>query len=238
LRRPAFDAGESGCTSAIDGAFAADHLGHADSQAPALYFAELDELLHDGVRNDDRDREADADVAAGGTDDRRVDADELALEVDERAARVARIDRGVGLDEMLVAFPRQAAAAERRDDARGRRLADAERVADRDHEVADLQRVGIAELHVDQILRVHPHHGDVGSRIGADELRRQPAIVLQRHQHLARVLHHVRVGDHVALACVDDHARAGGDLRLGLARPAEEAPEERIAHQRVLLPRG
>src|SRR3546814_15199444 len=75
------------------------------------------------------DREAQADVAghraarveAGG-----VDADQLAGEVDQRAAGVARIDRGVGLDEVLEAHARHVAAADRRDDARGDRLADAE----------------------------------------------------------------------------------------------------------------
>ena len=36
-------------------------------------------------------------------------------------------------------------AGERRDDAAGHRLADAERVADGEHEVADLERVGIAD---------------------------------------------------------------------------------------------
>ena len=49
----------------------------------------------------DWDREADADVAAGARDDRGVDADELAVQVDERAAGVAGIDRRVGLNEVL-----------------------------------------------------------------------------------------------------------------------------------------
>jgi hypothetical protein len=34
---------------------------------------------------------------------------------------------------------------------------------------------------------------------------------------------------------VDDHAGARGDLRLAAARHAEEAPEEGIAQQRVVL---
>ena len=67
------------------------------------------------------------------------------LQVDQRAAGIARIDRGVGLDEVLVAQPAQAAAADRRDDARGHRLAEAERIADRDHEIADAQRAGIGQ---------------------------------------------------------------------------------------------
>src|SRR3954469_16036553 len=61
-------------------ALASDHVSHADSEAPALDLAELDDLLEDRMRHHHRDREADADVAAGGPDDRGVDADELALE--------------------------------------------------------------------------------------------------------------------------------------------------------------
>ena len=50
----------------------------------------------------DRDGEADADVAAGAAEDRGVDADDLAAQVQQRATRVARIDGGVGLNEVVV----------------------------------------------------------------------------------------------------------------------------------------
>ena len=46
-----------------------------------------------------RNGKADADRAARLREDRRVDADELAVEIDQRAARVAGIDRRIGLDE-------------------------------------------------------------------------------------------------------------------------------------------
>ena len=60
--------------------------------------------------------------------------------VDQRAAGVAGVDRGVGLDEVLEGVDAEAGAAERRDDAAGHRLADAEGIADREHHVADAQR--------------------------------------------------------------------------------------------------
>ena len=53
------------------------------------------------------------------------------LMADERAARVAGIDRRVGLDEVFVALDVDAAAAEGAHDARRRRLTEAERIADR-----------------------------------------------------------------------------------------------------------
>src|SRR5438477_8322641 len=48
----------------------------------------------------DRDGKADADAAVNGALDRVVDTDDLALCVDERPARIPRIDRGVGLDQV------------------------------------------------------------------------------------------------------------------------------------------
>src|SRR5262249_20502411 len=108
---------------------------HADPAA--LHRAMRHELLHDAARHVDRYREAAAASAAARTDDRRVDADELAAQVDERAAGIARIDGRVGLDEVLVVLDVEAGAAERADDSGGDGLAEAEGIADGDDEIAD-----------------------------------------------------------------------------------------------------
>ena len=80
-----------------------------------------------------------------GIGDLRVDRDDVAVAVDERAARVAVVDRGVGLDragdDLAVALGRLQDAALGRDDARGDGLRVAERVADRDDRIADLDAV-------------------------------------------------------------------------------------------------
>ncbi len=68
------------------------------------------------------------------------------VKIDQRTARIAGIDRGVGLDEELIVGDADLRARHRRDDAMRHGLADAERIADRKHDVADLERVGIAEL--------------------------------------------------------------------------------------------
>src|SRR6185369_16422887 len=85
------------------------------------------------------DGEADSLRAAG---DRGIDADDASRAVDERAARVAWIQRRVGLnhafDESARARPQ--AATERADDARSHRRLIAERIADRDDELTDAQR--------------------------------------------------------------------------------------------------
>ena len=79
------------------------------------------EILATDVRGD---REPEPGGLARGADDRGVDADDLAREVDQRAARDARVDRGVGLYELLVDRLHRVAADRPplgADDARARR---------------------------------------------------------------------------------------------------------------------
>src|SRR4029077_4849795 len=67
-----------------------------DPEERMLDLAALDQLSHDVPDGVDRDRESDADVAlalAAGLD-LRVDPDHLALRVQQRAARVAVVQRG------------------------------------------------------------------------------------------------------------------------------------------------
>src|SRR6266516_4878980 len=99
-----------GCRPA---SFAGDGLGvflprvvDPDPHDGALDVARLHELLHHGAGEVDRDREAIARVVAGLARNGRVDADHLALDVHEWAARVAGVDGRVGLDEVLDAVAR------------------------------------------------------------------------------------------------------------------------------------
>src|SRR5207248_11656971 len=75
------------------------HRLKRDADPAPLYPPAVDELRGDAFDHVGGDREPDA--LAGG-DDGGVDPDDLATQVHERAARVARVDRGVGLDEVLV----------------------------------------------------------------------------------------------------------------------------------------
>src|SRR6516162_36340 len=104
----------------------------------AFDLAAADQLLHDLARHVDRYGKADPDIPSGWGHDRGVDADYSALEVDQRPARIAWIDRRVGLDEILIAFD-AGAAAEGADNPGGHGLTEAKRIADGEHEIADLQ---------------------------------------------------------------------------------------------------
>ena len=75
-----------------------------------------------------------------GEIDRGVDADHLAFDVEGRAAGIAVVHRRVDLEEVVIGAGADVAAA-RRDDARGHGAAEAERIADRDHPIADPRRL-------------------------------------------------------------------------------------------------
>ena len=139
---------------------------HAEPAARDL--AVVLQLLHDALGDVARDGEADADAAARRREDRGVDADHLALGVEGRAAGIAVVHRRVDLQEVVVGAGADVAAA-RRDDARRHRAAEAERIADRDHPVADARRlrgerdIGIVRAFLDLEQR------EVGLRIRADD---------------------------------------------------------------------
>ena len=99
-----------------------------------------------------RDRKADA---LRAHDHGGVDADHLAARGHERPARIAGIERGIGLDHVLdqAAGFRAQRTPERGNHAGGDRRFKAERIADRDHKLAALERLGIAELRGRQIAR-------------------------------------------------------------------------------------
>src|SRR5438874_2612263 len=67
-----------------------------------LYCAMTDQLLNDAFSARNGDRKANAlSFAVNG----RVDADQFAFDVEQRAAGIAGINRGIGLDEIVVRSP-------------------------------------------------------------------------------------------------------------------------------------
>src|SRR3954465_14797126 len=92
-------------------------------EPPAQHLAVLDQLVDDAPGQVARDRKSDPLVAASTlavwtlADYSRVDADQLAARVDEPAARISRIDRRIGLNEIFVLRKTDVGAAHGADDA-------------------------------------------------------------------------------------------------------------------------
>ena len=133
--------------------------------------AGVDDLAERVLGGVDRHGEAQALAAAGGGLDAFVDADDVAGGVDQGAAGVTGIDRGVGLDGVQDggAALRTEVAVDGRDDPRSERELESQGVADRYDGLADLDRVGVAhrqriELEAGGIDGDHRH---VGLRVDA-----------------------------------------------------------------------
>src|SRR4029077_446928 len=107
---------------------------HAEPAAPRL--AELAELIDHGHRAVRRHGETDAHRAARRRNDRGIDADHLAIEVEQGPAGIAAINRGIGLD-VVVVRPGIDVAVTRRNDAGGHAAAETEWIADRDDPFAE-----------------------------------------------------------------------------------------------------
>src|ERR1700728_3646942 len=131
---------------------------HADPAAGDA--ALIAQLPDDALDRIGRDGEGDTDRTAGGREDRRVDADDVAIDVEGRATGIALVDRRVDLDEVVIGAGADIAAAGR-DDAGRDSAAKSERIADREHPVADARRI-LAKLHVGEILAFDLDQGEVG----------------------------------------------------------------------------
>ena len=201
-----------------------DRVAHRDADTCVGRRLARGELLHDRPRLVDRDREAEADRAAlalGGRPARTdggVDADDVAVQVDQRATGVAGVDRRVGLDRgedrALATAAGVDRAVQRADDAAGDGALEPERRPDGHDLLADLHVVGAAEAG-----RRQPAHAlgldqrEVGQRVRADDVRRRGGAVVERHQDVTvRLGHHVVVGEDLAVGREDDAGPAAAAL--------------------------
>ena len=168
---------------------------------PAAHHASLGEdLVHHAAHEVHRDRETDAFHAEILREHRGVDADQLAVGIDQRATGVAHVDGRVGLDEVLEGRDAELAAARRADDALRDRLRQADGIADGEHDVADAQPVGMPERHDRHVvLEVELQHRQIGVRIAADDPRVGHAAIGELGADQVRGGDDVVIRDHVRL---------------------------------------
>ncbi len=190
------------------------HFLDDHTQPAAADFAISLELVGDIHGDVDRNRERQPHETTGAGEDLRVDPDDFASHVEQRATGVTRVDGHVGLNERHIGVVRQAAPLGT-DDTLGHGVIETERRADRQNPFADLERIGIAQFGGRQVLAINFQHGNVGTRIGTDQFGLQLAAIGQAYENLVSAIDYVVVGQHVAIRG-DDEARAEG-LGLTLA---------------------
>ena len=76
----------------------------ADAKVTAHDFAAADESLHDPTGHVDWHGETDAFATAAASRNPRIDTDQPTFGVHKRTARITRINRGVGLNEIFIAI--------------------------------------------------------------------------------------------------------------------------------------
>src|SRR6266545_3003065 len=153
-----------------------------------------------------RDRDGEPDVlgrlAAGTRGHGGVDPDHASVGVDQRTARVAWVDRGVGLQHVLDRGADLAAGTRRPGDDPARNAEAAlerERIPDRNDVVADLDLVGVVGADNREIAGVHLQDGDIRTGVAADDLRVEGAAVVELKLCRLRITHDVGVRDEVAV---------------------------------------
>ena len=168
------------------------HVLDADTQPAATGFAKFLQLIHDAGHNGCRHRKADPDGAAVGRQDRRIHADHFAIHVEQRPTRVAPVNRGVGLDVVVIGARQRAFS--RRNDARADREPLAQRIAHRHHPIAHAHRVAIPKGHKRQgDIALHLKYRDVGVGVGPDHFGGQFRPGKELDQDLIRALNDVVV---------------------------------------------
>ena len=121
-------------------------------------------------------------------------------------------------------------------------LTDAERIADRQHQIADRERVGIGEIENGKPLvdALEAKDREIAVLVLEHDFGVELPLVGQRNLHFARALDHVVVGDHEARR-IDDDPGAERAQHLLARHCAEELAEQRIVDERVAVldyPRG
>lgn len=179
-------------------------------------FCAVDSAVSDKFGNDSRDKihwdgETDSGALSCSAGDGCVDADQSAVQIEQRATGVAWVDRRVDLDDRFdrPVFLDLDRAIQAGDDAGRQCSFQLKRVADREDSHTDFQLVRIAHRDGKQnvVWSVDFDNGDVVGRVVTDDAGFVGLAVVKRDADVASVRDDVPVRDDVAGA-VDDRSRA------------------------------
>ena len=199
----------------------------SNSDGAAGDFAVGDELIVNADDGGGRQREADTLESAAAGVNGGVDADHFAGHIHERAAGIAGVDGGVGLDEALELMA-DVGAVFGADDSGGDGGIQAEGAADGENPIAHLHAIGIAELGDGEVVvGFNFDDGEVGIFVEADDARTVfGGIAVERDLNLGGLVDYVIVGEDEAFF-VHDHAGAQAAFRVGaVVRRVKKAIEE------------
>src|SRR5215467_2654743 len=197
-----------------------------DAEPAARDLPVADDLLEHGPGDRNRYRESYALRASARRKNHAVDADQIAARVDQCAARIAEIDRGIGLNEILEGVDAEMIAAECADDAVRDRVAKAERVAEGEHRIADLHTIERSKSDRGKTLAVGLEDGEIGLGIAAADSGTHAATVREHDLDVIGSLDHVIVGEDVAFVAHNHPgAKASRAPRFTTREPGKETTQ-------------
>ena len=192
-------------------------------------------LPHEGAHQIGGDGKADTVGAARAGHDPGVDPDQIAIHVNQRPARVAGVDRGVGLNEIAQPLSGGGTAARQpRHDAAADGLPHAKGVADGQRQFTHFDLIAVAQLQIGQAFGVlQLQDCQIAGLICQHHLRGVFAPVGCHHTDIGRHAHHGIVRHHDPVRR-QDHARPQRVLHpwLRLGQATKEIVKERIVHER------
>src|ERR1017187_5857480 len=176
----------------------------------------LDRGLHDLGWNG----KAHARERSGRRDEKGVDPDHFAMRVDQRAARVAGVDGGIGLDELsglAGVIGVRIGAIQGADNSPGDGEAESDRITESQHSLPGLELGRVAQRDIGEVAAFDLDDREIGKRIGADQFSGQNAAIAEGNLDVGGTVHNVVVGDDVSVGR-DDDAASDAVCKLRLLR--------------------
>ena len=220
-RRVRLDLSDDGSRSVVhveELGFIGRNVADADADIAVAHLSVFNETVNRWLHDLRGNGKSHAGKTSGLGDQKRVDADDFAVGIDQRPAGVAWVDRGVRLDELA---RRTAVSGEwigtvqRTDDAARHGETESQRIAECEYGLAGMQLGRISQRHARQVGAVDLDDGKIRERIGADELRRQDSAVGHGDANVDCAVDDVVVGHDVAIGR-NDHAAAQTVLNVRL----------------------
>ena len=187
-------------------------------------------MLHDIARHVDRHGQANALIAPTARQNRRVDSHQFPAQIHHCPAAVARVDRRVGLNKILVIQQIQIAPPYRAHNAVGHGMAQAIRIADCQHPGADFQLVRIAHRERGQVAPVNFEDRDIALRIRADQRCAKGSAIAQFHFKGIGACDDVIIGQDIPIPRNQD---AGSQTLFPLFSPILQAAPEKMIEKRI-----
>ncbi len=138
-----------------------------------------------------------------------VDANDFAVDIHQRTAAVSGVDVRVGLNKILVHCQSLEALDHFRASlgahmAEGHAVIEAERSSDGDGEFANARFAGVRQHCHREAFCLDFNHCHIGLRIDAPDLRFETPSILKPDGDAFRILHHMAVGENIAVVADDD----------------------------------